>query len=712
MNIIASLDAENDKLSEILSVKERIISELIESKGVTESNFKDLAVKLESAERSNSSLRYEVCMLQKQLEIRSEERKFSLKSADAAHRQHLENVKKITKLESECQRLRSMGHKSHDVSHGNSPFLARLHAIEDENKAIKEALSKKDGELQFSRTMLARTTSKLSQVEAQLEELTRDNVSCSGSWASALLSELEHFKKGKLTAHSSKSTRVSDMSFMDDFAEIEKLASVCDDNKHMEPYDSKIDAVDSLGKELVPVDGPTGTTDQIQQHKIEKAVLKLTELIEGVIQRSSKECSSKVELSGADEGDSPKQLSGYVARAFLWNTSELTSVLRNFIFVCNELLYGNIDIESFVHDLHHTLDWIISHCFSLRDVSDMKESILKDLDLSSGDELDIVAVTKHTGFHITDSIDEAITPDNVQMLPICASRFADTGSKVNSGTQDPSNEIPVSSQGIEQKAVNMLVELNELKEEKTDAASESEYSTHESIVVSGLNKGKQEGATCLESTLELESCSANEGLKNVTENEDKHLRMHTSQCFSAALFFFFVFQQLDISTASEKLIECRETILNLGKQLKALAAPKDAVLFDKVIDTVVQCEQKPRSRSLSEILSMDDGGFPYPNSPKTKEMVCTEPRAPGKRNRSADERDYGPGSCSLHPMPVIPSIKPRGMNGTCKGEADARVEALALVPSKQKGNNSLLKRILTGKRKDTPMVKPKVVLSS
>ncbi|GJN26226.1 hypothetical protein PR202_gb14141 [Eleusine coracana subsp. coracana] len=715
MNIIASLDAENDKLSEILSVKERTISELIESKGVTESNFKDLAVKLESAERSNSSLRYEVCMLQKQLEIRSEERKFSLKSADAAHRQHLENVKKITKLESECQRLRSMVrkrlpgpaaiakmrsevetmgsntassrtrrlnsmtssdsciqvNKSHDSSLGNSSFLARLHAIEDENKAIKEALSKKDGELQFSRTMLARTTSKLSQVEAQLEELTRgrtaaelikgsptavenslssiaevgrieDNVSCSGSWASALLSELEHFKKGKLMAYSSKSTRVSDMSFMDDFAEIEKLASVCDDNKHMEPFDSKIDAVDSLGKELVPVDGPTGTTDQIQQHKIEKAVLKLTELIEGVIQRSSKECSSKVELSGANEGDSPKQFSGYVARAFLWNTSELTSVLRNFVFVCNELLYGNIDIESFVHDLHHTLDWIISHCFSLRDVSDMKETILKDLELSNGDELDIVAVTKHTGFHITDSMDEAITPDNVQMLPICDSRFADTGSKVNSGTQDTSNEIPVSSQGIEQKAVNMLVELNDLKEGKTDAASESEYSTHESVVVSGLNKGKQEGATCLESTLELESCSANEGLKNVTENEDKHLRM------------------LEISTASEKLIECRETILNLGKQLKALAAPKDAVLFDKVIDTVVQSEQKPRSRSLSEILSMDDGG----------------------------------------------------VTGTCKGEADARVEALALVPSKQKGNNSLFKRILTGKRKDTPMVKPKVVLSS
>jgi hypothetical protein len=167
-------------------------------------------------------------------------------------------------------------------------------------------------------------------------------------------------------------------------------------------------------------------------------------------------------------------------------------------------------------------------------------------------------------------------------------------------------------------------------------------------------------------------------------------------------------QQLEISTASDKLVECRKTILNLGKQLKELGSPKDAVLLNRVLDTAVQSEQKPRSRSLSEILCMDDGGFPYPSPPKTKEIVCTEPRAPaGERNRCADEGDDGSGSCSSRPM-----RKPRSVNGTCKGEADARVAALALVvPSKQKGNSSLFRRILTGKRKDS-MVKPKVVLSS
>ncbi|XP_062226942.1 filament-like plant protein 7 isoform X2 [Phragmites australis] len=770
VNIIASLDAENDKLSEILSVKEDIISELIESKRVTESNFKDLAVKLESAERSNSSLRYEVCMLQKQLEIRSEERKFSLKSADAAHKQHLENVRKITKLESESQRLRSMVRKrlpgpaaiakmrsevetlgsntattrtrrfnsmtsfnssdpvqnSQDASHGNSPLLARLHAIEDENKAIKESLSRKDGELQFSRTMLARTTTKLSQVEAQFEELSRDrtaaelvksspavvenplssisedgcnedNVSCSGSWASALLSELEHFKKEKLTAHSSKSTRVSDMSFMDDFAELEKF--LCND-KLKEPYDSKREAVESSGKELVPVDGPTGTTDQIRQCKIEKAVLKLIELIEGVIQRSSKDYSSTLVLSGGDEDNDHETLSGYVARAFLWKTSELTSVLQNLVFACSELLYGNSDVECFVHELHLTLEWIISHCFSLRDVSDMKEAIIKHLELNT-DGLEVVAVTKHTGIHTADGIDEPRTPDNVQMSLVSDSSCMDIGSKADVGPQNTSNEIAVSKfQGIEENASNLRAELNKLESGKIKAhvvdgeSTMNECGTHESIFISGLNKGKQEGITCLESKLHLECCSANEGSKDAADNEEKHLQM-----------------QLEISTASEKLIECRETILNLGKQLKALASPKDAVLFDKVLHTAARPERKPRSQSLSEMLSMDDGGFYYPSSPKTKEIICTELRAPGERNHSADEGYYGSAACSSHSIPVVSPVKPRGVNGTCRSEADVKLLALAVAPSKQKGNNSLLKRILTGRRKEA-IAKPKVVLSS
>uniref|UniRef100_M8C4U9 Filament-like plant protein 7 n=1 Tax=Aegilops tauschii TaxID=37682 RepID=M8C4U9_AEGTA len=709
-NIIASLDDEYSRLSEILSVKEKIILDLTESNAVKESDLKDLAAKLESTERSNSSLRYEVCMLQKQLDIRSEERKCNLKSADASHKQHLENVRKITKLEEECKRLRSMIQNSSNASHVSPSLLARLHVTEDENKAMKESLSRKDGELQLSRTMLARTTSKLSQVEAQLEDLSgdrattelakrsptvienplssiseggrnEDNVSCSGSWASALISELEHFKNGKLTTPSCKSTRMSDLSFMDDFEEIERLAMVCDD-KPSKSYDVKREATESAGKELVPVDGLSETTNQVHPHKTEKGLLKLIELVEGVIQRSSKDYSSNLVQSGGNMGDQSTLITGYFAHAFLWKTSELTCVLRHFIVVCNELLYGNTDVERFVLEVSLTLDWILNHCFSLQDVSEMRETIIKHLHLDSTDVHEAVAA-KQIGVQATNGIDEPGTPNSVQMSLVSASSPMDIGLKADNDTDSIRNGVSFSFHAPEVKSSSLRAELNALKEtgnlvtHGVDGKSTvSELDKHKSIANSEVNKGSLQGS----------SHSTEEDPKCVSGNKDKNL--HT---------------QLEISTASEKLIECQETILNLGKQLKALSSPKDA--------TSVRPERKPRSKSLNEMLAVDDGGFYDLSSPKTKEIICSEIRPPHERKLSADEGGDDSESCYSHPTPVVPPGKPYGVSGTCKKEATAKAVSLAVVPSKHKGNPNLLKRILTGRRRDA-IIKPKVVLSA
>lgn len=112
---------------------------------------------------------------------------------------------------------------------------------------------------------------------------------------------------------------------------------------------------------------------------------------------------------------------------------------------------------------------------------------------------------------------------------------------------------------------------------------------------------------------------------------------------------------------------------------------------------------------------MEDGGFYYSGSPKTKEIICTEPSASGEGNRPADDEGDGGSAAacsSSHPMPVAPHVKQAcRVNRTCKGEADVKVVTLAVVPRKQKGNGSLLKRILKGRRKEA-MAKPQVVLSS
>jgi hypothetical protein len=72
---------------------------------------KFIQVRLETVEKENSQLKYEVHVLNKELEIRGEEREYERKAVDMASKQHLESVKKIAKLEEECNRLRLLVRK-------------------------------------------------------------------------------------------------------------------------------------------------------------------------------------------------------------------------------------------------------------------------------------------------------------------------------------------------------------------------------------------------------------------------------------------------------------------------------------------------------------------------------------------------------------------------------------------------------------------------
>ncbi|KAK9285671.1 hypothetical protein L1049_024870 [Liquidambar formosana] len=340
---LAKLGVENTQLSKALLVKEKLIEDLNEHKTRAEADFNSLRTRLDSTEKDNASLKYEVRVLEKELEIRNEEREFNRRTADASHKQHLESVKKIAKLESECQRLRLLVRKRLpgpaalakmknevemlgkdsaemrrrklnpsptglmvDFAVDNSPdtpskrinvLTEQLCAMEEENKILNETLGKKINELQVSRIMYARTASKLSQVETHLEESSKgqttmeptrssivsrelslasmsdigsdDKVSCTESWASALISELEHFRNEKQKGPPScKSVGVSDINLMDDFVEMEKLAIVSVDkpfgsshvsshevNGIVGPLETDLSRYSSegTGREMVPV---------------------------------------------------------------------------------------------------------------------------------------------------------------------------------------------------------------------------------------------------------------------------------------------------------------------------------------------------------------------------------------------------------------------------------------------------------------------------
>lgn len=310
-------DAENSAIHKSLQEAIRSAEDLKEGKTQVEAEVNILQIRLSSLEEENAAVKYELRVLEKELEIRNEEREYNRKSADAANRQHLESMKKIAKLETECQRLRilvrkklpgpaavaqmkteveilakdtaewkrkklhanrggfSVGSALGEPAHVSAQETSikqinilseRLLSMEEDNEILKRTLEKRNNELQVSRVTCARTANKLSHVESQLDALCRghgigringmaidghvefskgtsmsyepslasisedggneDEASCAESWASALISELSHFKKEKPGMLSNKVIGSPDFNLMDDFIEMEQLATV------------------------------------------------------------------------------------------------------------------------------------------------------------------------------------------------------------------------------------------------------------------------------------------------------------------------------------------------------------------------------------------------------------------------------------------------------------------------------------------------------
>ncbi|XAR72915.1 hypothetical protein NMG60_11019721 [Bertholletia excelsa] len=101
-------------------------------------------------------------------------------------------------------------------------------------------------------------------------------------------------------------------------------------------------------------------------------------------------------------------------------------------------------------------------------------------------------------------------------------------------------------------------------------------------------------ATCLELQLQLESVGNKEAPKDNVDQEERLLQTGW-----------------EITAASAKLAECQETILNLGKQLKALTSPRETILLSKVFSTntatTINNKKLAHRSSLRDQMLAEDG---------------------------------------------------------------------------------------------------------
>lgn len=160
---------------------------------------------VESLKRENAVLRHELRAQYRELETRTIERDLSTQTAETASKHHLESIKKMAKLEAECRRLRVMSCKPSFDHKSIAASTISIESLTDTQSDNGEQLNSVD-------------------IDIRRTEQNKCEPSGSDSWASALIQELNQL--GNEKAVSSNLPSSLELDLMDDFLEMERLASL------------------------------------------------------------------------------------------------------------------------------------------------------------------------------------------------------------------------------------------------------------------------------------------------------------------------------------------------------------------------------------------------------------------------------------------------------------------------------------------------------
>ncbi|XP_066335035.1 filament-like plant protein 3 [Miscanthus floridulus] len=200
---------------------------------------RDLQEKLQIVEKENKDLKVELVALSKDLKILARERDLSNQAAETASKLHLESVKKITRVEAECLKLR---------------HLMRRTSLTKDSRPITN-----------SACMESQTDSQSDSGERMLVD---DEMKNSDSWASALIAELDQFKNANNGTRNLVNNPV-EIDLMDDFLEMEKLAAL-----------PEVDCVSSsFGAETDSDQGQGVTRDKSSKVETESLQCQVTDLL-------------------------------------------------------------------------------------------------------------------------------------------------------------------------------------------------------------------------------------------------------------------------------------------------------------------------------------------------------------------------------------------------------------------------------------------------
>ncbi|CAO2039647.1 unnamed protein product [Urochloa humidicola] len=715
-NKAAKLAAENGGLRKAANANAALIGEVRKSEAAAGVKLADATAQLEAARKQAGTLQYEVRMLQKELEVRGRERDYDLSAADAARRREAEHLARIAQLEAECNRLRAMLRKRlpgpaaiakmrdevdqqttptasplrprpatpssprpaalgprtpspsrrRSVSDAEGQAASRLRVVEEENRALKEALARREGELQLVEMRYADEACKLTVVQRKLKEMTEENkqlsdANCeSQSWASALISELEQFRNAKQNGGASNMAS-SEMNLLDDFAEIENMEMASGDQKRNAPHASSPKKADHQSTNMPEKSGndpvlngtiPNGHTERVHDiwnlvvHKHEAS----GESIEAILEEIQNEISNSREDSEVsyDRSEIEKTVRNLMEKissmigasvrdnaarsgSLLHCKSELCSRLEHLVQVCHDLLNGKAKLEKFVDEVCLILKYIVGEYLSNQDLSDTVDSDEKNFDE-----------------------DESLGTVN-------------TEGKQDIQSAEPAANLDIQkeSRGPDQSSEDHIMASHQ--EKLDEELARVVLAQDDTNIMSG-----RKSADC-----EIESSAAEASVQHCATQEESHLATNS-----------------EFLAAADKLAECQETITILNKQLQALKIPKTSSgsLEGSICNprpSSAKSEYKPQS--LASILADEFAkpeGARSPTTPKQEQLKKDEDATP---MRSTSQKQSSAGTDDKDSMQIV-------VHPVFAAEPRQKDEVSADPKRKKKRSQSLLGRIIFRKK--------------
>ncbi|PON47013.1 Filament-like protein [Parasponia andersonii] len=592
--------------NQLLELKNKVEADIPESSAHVDP---DLCLKLEFLEKENSALKLEIQALIEELEVRAIERDLSTQAAETASKQHLESIKKVAKLETECRRLKAMACKSslgndYKSTTASSTYVESFTDSHSDNGDRLNAVE-------------------ISMHKLNSLDLNKCGLNSSDSWASALIAELDQFKNEKIVNKNLPTSSV-EINLMDDFLEMERFAA-------LQPTERKSSCLES---EVVGNESNNG--ESVQRTELETRIQRIAELEDKLerLETEKFELETALRLSQdcikANESNDGESVLRTELEALNHQTAELEEKLEKLEMEkaglatalaksqdsANESKNAEIvlrtELEAMVHltvELEEKLVKLIT------ERAELETALTKSLDSAneSKNGENVLRTELEAMIHRTSELEEKLEKLETEKaeLETALTKSQDSANESKNGESVLRTEL----EGMMHRTVELEEKLEKLETEKVELETaltksqncieasrlqliEAEMKLEELRTELDIAKELKQMIECQLISLEAETRTMSAKV-NLLEEEAQRERALSAEiavkCHdleeelsrekeevnlqqTANANDELKIKQEDLDVAAGKLAECQKTIASLGNQLKSLATLEDFLI--------------------------------------------------------------------------------------------------------------------------------------